>query len=435
MRAGRSPQAAGALTAALYVEHGRMVLGLCRLLLRDPFDAEDAAQQAFVNAHQAILHGGRVRRPAQWLAAIARNECRARMLARVREPTSLTHEELVTVAGVDPGHDPDGVSTEVRAALRGLPARQREAVVLRDVYGLRHREVGAALGLSLPAVEALLFRARRRLRVRLRSSAGILVLPLALREGLAQALPGFANAAPAGGGAALGAGVLAHAGGGSLAVKLATGLAAVGTAGSVIALDTERPGTTSSVPRQTAVRPQLRVATRAAVPQQRRRAAESRRGRDTSNSGPGSGRSGDERAARPAERSGDNGSEGPGGGGGGDKSGEQGRSGSGPVPAPAPQTESAGASGPSESSGSGGSSATAGTTNSSGPGAAGSSSSGSSDSVSSSAVPSSSGSSGPGSVGSGPGSSGEPSASGSGSSGSSDSDGGSSGGVSSDDDH
>ena len=65
MRAGRSPQAAGALTAALYVEHGRMVLGLCRLLLRDPFDAEDAAQQAFVNAHQALLHGGRVRRPAQ----------------------------------------------------------------------------------------------------------------------------------------------------------------------------------------------------------------------------------------------------------------------------------------------------------------------------------------------------------------------------------
>ena len=53
-------EAVGARTRALFERHGRMVLGLCRVLLRDPFEAEDAAQQTFVNAHRALVGGARV---------------------------------------------------------------------------------------------------------------------------------------------------------------------------------------------------------------------------------------------------------------------------------------------------------------------------------------------------------------------------------------
>ena len=51
--------AAGALLDELFREHGRMVLGLCRVLLRDPDEAEDAAQQVFLSAHRALLRGSR----------------------------------------------------------------------------------------------------------------------------------------------------------------------------------------------------------------------------------------------------------------------------------------------------------------------------------------------------------------------------------------
>jgi RNA polymerase sigma-70 factor (ECF subfamily) len=199
------PGAAATRVASLFEAHGRMVYGLCRLLLRDATDAEDAAQQTFVSAYGALLRGSVVGDPPAWLAAAARNECRARLRRREREPVSLHQAtvELLRSSAPDATHVLEG--TALREALAELPLRQREAVVLRDVLGFRTREVGAMLGLSRPAVEALVFRARRRLRVRLRAAATVLAVPVALREGLAQALPGAV--APAG--AAASGGVLA----------------------------------------------------------------------------------------------------------------------------------------------------------------------------------------------------------------------------------
>jgi RNA polymerase sigma factor (sigma-70 family) len=217
------------------------VLGLCRVLLRDSVEAEDAAQQTFVSAHRALLDGTAVRNDAAWLAAIARNECRTRIVARMREPLALSYDELVDAAGTAPEQEPAQLSDDLRRALAELPERQRQAVVLRDLYGLRYREVGAALGVSRPAVESLLFRARSRLRVRLRPVTGALVLPIALRESLAQALPGFA-AAGSGGAAVVGAagasGVIAKLGSAPIAAKLAAGAVAAGAgAGSVVVLE------------------------------------------------------------------------------------------------------------------------------------------------------------------------------------------------------
>jgi DNA-directed RNA polymerase specialized sigma24 family protein len=76
-----------------------MVLGLCRVLLRDSYEAEDAAQQTFVNAYRALVAGTTVRDDAAWLATIARNECRARIVRRMREPLTLSYDELVDAAG------------------------------------------------------------------------------------------------------------------------------------------------------------------------------------------------------------------------------------------------------------------------------------------------------------------------------------------------
>ena len=130
----------GQSIATLFDQHASMVIGLCRLLLRDHHEAEDAAQQTFVSAYRSMLRGSEPRDPAPWLAAIARNECRARIRKRMRAPIAIDGEieaqladpeDLVEVA------DRRAELAEITVAMADLPTRQREAVALRDFLGLR----------------------------------------------------------------------------------------------------------------------------------------------------------------------------------------------------------------------------------------------------------------------------------------------------------
>ncbi|HKI93537.1 MAG TPA: RNA polymerase sigma factor, partial [Gaiellaceae bacterium] len=156
--------------ADLYQEHAPFVGRLCRSLLRDAGEAEDASQQTFLAAYRAILNGTEPREPAAWLATIARNECIARVRGRMREPLPSDVEP----SEVSPDVHVEAVRNEHRSelaeALATLPAQQREAVLLRDVRGFSYEEVAASLAVSTSAVESLLFRARSRLRSQLRTA-------------------------------------------------------------------------------------------------------------------------------------------------------------------------------------------------------------------------------------------------------------------------
>jgi RNA polymerase sigma factor (sigma-70 family) len=226
---------AGERIAALFEEHCRMVYGVCRLILRDPVEAEDAAQQTFLSAYRGLLSGQEPRQASAWLGTIARNECRARLRSRSTEPGRLVREPV----GDELQHDV-GRREEIHAlcaALAELPPQQRDAIVLREFYGLSYAEVGAALGLTGPAVESLLFRSRKRLQEQLRpmrSALGVFTLPLTLRESLAQLLPGFGGGASAGAGA-VALGKLSSA---PVAAKLASVTLAVGAAGTVASVET-----------------------------------------------------------------------------------------------------------------------------------------------------------------------------------------------------
>jgi RNA polymerase sigma-70 factor (ECF subfamily) len=172
-----------------------MVFGLCRLLLRDPVEAEDATQQVFLAAHRSVISGLVPRNPRPWLAAVARNECRARIRSRSRARSQLP---LLSE------HLPDPVAAAVQTAdldalwqaLAELPRRQRKAFLLRELGGLSYRELGLALGVTQPAVESLLFRARKRLREALTATPAA-ALPTPLRDQLARLLPTFGPSSPA----------------------------------------------------------------------------------------------------------------------------------------------------------------------------------------------------------------------------------------------
>ncbi len=168
---GLGRESARAEAAELF-DRGRVpVERICRGMLRDATEAEDAAQQTFLAAYQALLGGTRPREPEAWLAAIARNECLQRIRARMRAP-------LVPVP-VEPADPIRDVHREAVARAEAellwreigdLPGPQRDALVLRELGGRSYAEVADELGVTTPAVESLLFRARERLRVRLRAA-------------------------------------------------------------------------------------------------------------------------------------------------------------------------------------------------------------------------------------------------------------------------
>ena len=105
----------------------------------------------------------------------------------MREP--LPGEDLEVAAGGDPAEQ--AVRSEevesLRHALARLPGQQRHAFLLREFSGLSYEELADELGVTRPAVESLLFRARQQLRVSLRTAlAAVTSAPMSFRDWLAQ---------------------------------------------------------------------------------------------------------------------------------------------------------------------------------------------------------------------------------------------------------
>jgi RNA polymerase sigma-70 factor (ECF subfamily) len=154
------------LIARLYEQHHAMVRALCQLLLRDPLEAEDAAQQTFLSAFGSLIDGTVPNQAAAWLATIARRECWARTAQRSRSPVALDEHNTPASAAGNPldeairNFDLTALWNEINA----LPRQQRKAFLMREFSGLSYAEVAAALGATESAVEALLVRARRQLR-------------------------------------------------------------------------------------------------------------------------------------------------------------------------------------------------------------------------------------------------------------------------------
>jgi RNA polymerase sigma-70 factor (ECF subfamily) len=222
------PERSARLLAELFEAHAALVLGICRGMLRDPHEAEDAAQQTFLSAYASVLGGTKPRDAAPWLATIARNECRSLVQRKMREPLPELGSEAERS---DPAFRAAQAAEveSLRLALAQLPRQQRRAFLLREFNGLTYNELATALGVSRPAVESLLFRARQRLRGSLRAAVAAAVsLPASLREFFAQ----FASGTPEG------PTTLAKLGAAPVVAKLAAGTAGAAfvTAGAVAVL-------------------------------------------------------------------------------------------------------------------------------------------------------------------------------------------------------
>jgi RNA polymerase sigma-70 factor (ECF subfamily) len=159
--AAAEPRSANA-AALLYRNHAARVFRFCLRFLRNRQDAEDAVQTTFLRAHGALERGTVPDVEEAWLLGIARNVCLSQVESSRRrgahevgcEPTSLEQA---------PAPELSDALGDIREALESIPESQRKAILLREWRGLSYREVADELGTSQPAVEALLFRARRSL--------------------------------------------------------------------------------------------------------------------------------------------------------------------------------------------------------------------------------------------------------------------------------
>src|SRR5690349_19562981 len=137
-------------TEALYREHGPAVARLCRSLLRDRAETEDATQQVFLSAHRALLNGAAPREPLAWLLAVARNECIARFRQRAALPVPAGEAPDTATADASVHAQRAGELASVWEEVGRLPAAQREAFLLREIRGLSYAQLADQLSLSRP---------------------------------------------------------------------------------------------------------------------------------------------------------------------------------------------------------------------------------------------------------------------------------------------
>jgi RNA polymerase sigma-70 factor, ECF subfamily len=151
----------------LYRRHVADVYHYALAVLRNPSDAEDVTQTAFLNAYSAYRRGERPAAPRNWLIAIAHNVCRQRFRQSARRPAEVAFDDDVAETLVQD----DGPSAhDIRTALGQLAFNQRAALVMRELEGRSYTEIAELLELSVSAVETLIFRARRALREQLEGS-------------------------------------------------------------------------------------------------------------------------------------------------------------------------------------------------------------------------------------------------------------------------
>ena len=203
---------------SLYRRYVEDVYHYALALLRNPADAEDLTQTTFLNAYRAYVKGIEVEKPRNWLIKIAHNVARtryARASRRVKEVPLEEHVELIAVPEVD-RPDVQGVLD----ALGRLPFNQRSALVMRELEGRTYAEIADTIGVSVSAVETLIFRARRSLRLKASALRSLAVVPLP--TSLAQFFD--TSGVVAGGGTVAGGGLLLKAAVAIVAGALATGI-------------------------------------------------------------------------------------------------------------------------------------------------------------------------------------------------------------------
>ena len=163
----------------LYRRHRDRVARVCYRFLNSRPDAEEAAQETFLKAFQALPRFNGQYQVGAWLARIASNVCVDHLRVKSRTHlVALPSEDRVVLLEKGPEEILVGEHPRLDAAIQGVQPLHANALKMRAVEGMSHIEIAGKLDMTPPQVKALLHRARSSLKKAWDKAQGWLLLPL-----------------------------------------------------------------------------------------------------------------------------------------------------------------------------------------------------------------------------------------------------------------
>jgi RNA polymerase sigma-70 factor (ECF subfamily) len=156
----------------LVLKYQHKVIKLVARYMRDPADAEDVAQEAFIKAYRALPQFRGDSAFYTWLYRIAINTAKNAIVSRDRSPVNfdldmqnIEESNSMQLRLADPETPESLLQTEeirttVNAAIEALPEDLRTAIVLRELEGLSYEDIAQAMECPVGTVRSRIFRAR-----------------------------------------------------------------------------------------------------------------------------------------------------------------------------------------------------------------------------------------------------------------------------------
>src|SRR6201992_3809027 len=166
---------------ALVLKYQHKLVKLVMRYVRNPAEAEDIAQEAFIKAYRALPQFRGDSAFYTWLYRIAINTAKNAVVSRDRSPIeyNIDRSEATEESYDNQGRMKDSETQEglvltdeirrtVNAAIEGLPEDLKTAIVLRELEGLSYEEIAATMDCPVGTVRSRLFLAREAIDRRLR---------------------------------------------------------------------------------------------------------------------------------------------------------------------------------------------------------------------------------------------------------------------------
>ncbi len=164
----------------LVLKYQHKLVKLVTRYVRNPAEAEDIAQEAFIKAYRALPQFRGDSAFYTWLYRIAINTAKNAVVSRDRSPVDYDLDRT----SIDESYDmqgrlkdsetPEGlvltdeIRQTVNAAIEQLPEDLRTAIVLRELEGLSYEQIASTMGCPVGTVRSRIFRAREAIDQRLR---------------------------------------------------------------------------------------------------------------------------------------------------------------------------------------------------------------------------------------------------------------------------
>jgi RNA polymerase sigma-70 factor (ECF subfamily) len=164
---------------ALVLKYQHKLVKLVMRYVRNPAEAEDIAQEAFIKAYRALPQFRGDSAFYTWLYRIAINTAKNAVVSRDRSPIGYdldrSSDESYDMQGrMKDSETPealvltDEIRSIVNTAIEALPEDLRTAIVLRELEGLSYEEIAATMDCPVGTVRSRIFRAREAIDQRLR---------------------------------------------------------------------------------------------------------------------------------------------------------------------------------------------------------------------------------------------------------------------------